>query len=75
MKRRVVSVILMLLMAVGYGTFLHFYEKEDTESGSCRESFGKPDFGGVPFDECSPFLGKPPGQHQLLLRRKSCLPH
>jgi hypothetical protein len=30
MKRRVVSVILMLLLAVGYGAFLHFFEEEDT---------------------------------------------
>ena len=30
MKRRAVSVILMLLLAVGYGTFLHYYEEEDT---------------------------------------------
>lgn len=30
MKRRVVNVILMLLLVVGYGTFLHFYEEEDT---------------------------------------------
>ena len=30
MKRRVASVILMLLLAAGYGTFLHFYEEEDT---------------------------------------------
>ncbi len=29
MKRRVASVILMLLLIAGYGTFLHFYEEED----------------------------------------------
>lgn len=36
MKRRVVSVILMLLLAVGYGAFLHFYEEDTNQPPQIR---------------------------------------